>query len=274
VGSGTSHRGGSGEPLVLVHGFSGTRQIWHPVLEILEASHEVLAVSLTGHIGGPELAAGAAASVDALVEGVERDMDEAGFETAHIVGNSLGGWVALELARRGRARSVVGLSPAGGWGAGTRAEARLRRLFTRSHKMGTRISPHLDRLLARPRARRLLLYQMMARGDLIDPARAAQSVRDAVSCPIYFDLMDAILEQGPPASFDGIDCPVLLAWGTKDRLLPARRYSHRLRDLLPQSEWVDLPKLGHVPTGDDPDLVARTIVDFVARASQPVAVSA
>ena len=45
-------------------------------------------------------------------------MDDAGFATAHLVGNSLGGYVALQLAARGRARSVVALAPAGGWAPG------------------------------------------------------------------------------------------------------------------------------------------------------------
>jgi pimeloyl-ACP methyl ester carboxylesterase len=74
-------------------------------------------------------------SVNALVDAVERDLDAAGFDTAHVVGNSLGGWIAFDLATRGRARSVVALAPAGGWEQGSRAERRLRTLFIRNHKL-------------------------------------------------------------------------------------------------------------------------------------------
>jgi pimeloyl-ACP methyl ester carboxylesterase len=268
------HRGGSGEPLVLIHGFSGTRQVWEPVLAALERDHDVLAVSLAGHVGGPELAAGAAVSVASLVDAVEHEMQEAGFESAHVVGNSLGGWIALELASRGRARSVVGLSPAGGWEAGSRAERRLRTLFTRNHKLSKALLPRVEALMRRPRLRRALLRQVVARGELIPAAAAAELVRDSVACPVYFELMDAILRDGPPPRFDGVTCPVLIAWGTRDRILPSRSYATRMRELVPSAEWVELRGLGHVPMSDDPELVARTIGEFTARAREqtPLAV--
>ncbi len=262
------HRGGTGEPLVLIHGFSGTWRVWEPVLPALAAAHDVLAVTLAGHVGGSELPPSERTSVDALVDAVEADMDRAGLQSAHLAGNSLGGWIALELARRGRGRSVVALSPAGGWEQGSRAEARLRRLFTRSHRLGSLMLPHLETALARPRLRRLLLGQAMARADLLEPALAAEFVRDSVACPIYFDLMDAILREGPPMTLAGISCPVLLAWGTRDRILPARTYSRRMRELVPAAAWRDLPRLGHIPMADDRELVARTIIDFAASAPE------
>jgi pimeloyl-ACP methyl ester carboxylesterase len=262
------HRGGSGEPLVLIHGFSGTRALWEPVLEGLERDHDVLAVSLAGHVGGQELGEGTEISVAALVDGVERDMRDAGFESAHIVGNSLGGWIALELAARGRARSVVGLSPAGGWTAGSRAERRLRGLFTRNHRLSKAMLPRMESLMRRPRLRRALLRQVVARGELLPAAVAVQLVRDSVACPIYFELMDAIMRDGPPVSFDEVRCPVLIAWGTRDRILPSRSYASRLRELVPSAEWVELRGLGHAPMSDDPELVARTISDFTARARE------
>ena len=192
------HRGGAGEPLVLIHGFAGTRLIWEPVLEALECSHDVLTVNLAGHVGGPELT-DTPVSVNALVDAVERDLDAAGFDTAHVVGHSLGGWIAFELATRGRARSVVALAPAGGWEQGSRAERRLRTLFTRNHKLSTALLPRLDSLVRRPRLRRALLWQVAAHGERIPPAAAAQAVRDSVACPVYFELMDPILRDGPAA---------------------------------------------------------------------------
>jgi len=98
-------------------------------------------------------------------------------------------------------------------------------------------------------------------------------VRDSLECPVYFELMDAILRDGPPRAFDGITCPVLIAWGTRDRSIPSPRYSQRLLDLLPDAEWISLPGLGHVPMSDDPQFVARTITEFTARTRDATAVA-
>jgi pimeloyl-ACP methyl ester carboxylesterase len=245
--------------------------MWEPVLGALERSHDVLAVNLAGHVGGPGLGA-TSVSVNALVDAVERDLDAAGFDSAHVVGNSLGGWIAFELATRGRARSVVALAPAGGWEAGSRAERRLRTLFIRNHKLSTALLPRIDSVMRRPRLRRALLWQLAAHGERIPAAAAAQLVRDSVACPVYFELMDAILRDGPPRAFDGVTCPVLLAWGTSDRIIPSLRYSQRLRNLLPNAEWIELPGLGHLSMSDDPELVAQTIAEFVGRTREPAAI--
>src|ERR1019366_4918160 len=110
--------------------------------------HDVLAPTLPGHAGGPPLDGEV---TDALIpDAIERAMDEAGFETAHIVGNSLGGYVALQLAARGRADSVVALAPpAAGPGeiglAARRSTSRRRcmRGCRRPHRTPRRSSPQL-----------------------------------------------------------------------------------------------------------------------------------
>ena len=113
--------------MLLVHGFAGTPATWTPLLPALEQHHDVLAPTLLGHSGGPGYLAGSPATPAAMADALERDMDSAGFDQAHLVGNSLGGWLALELAVRGRALSTTALAPPadgrpegpkpGGWGA-------------------------------------------------------------------------------------------------------------------------------------------------------------
>lgn len=80
-----AHRGGTGPPLVLLHGFMDTWRTWQLVLPALERRHTVFAPTLPGHAGGPPLPEDLHRSV--LVDAVETMMDDAGIATAHIAGN-------------------------------------------------------------------------------------------------------------------------------------------------------------------------------------------
>jgi pimeloyl-ACP methyl ester carboxylesterase len=253
-------------PLVLIHGFSGTPVMWEPLAPRLAERHELLIPVVAGHCGGAALAAGVTCGVPALVDELEAQMDAAGFQTAHVCGNSLGGWLALELAARGRARSVVALAPAGGWEAGSTAEARLRRYFVRTHRVLGFAGPYAKTFAGRPGLRRLALRDVSAHPERYSARQALDIMRGAQDCAIYTDLMEAILRDGPPKAFEGIECPVRIAWGTADRVIPHSRYSRRLRDLIPDAEYVELEGLGHCPMVDDPELVARTILEVSARA--------
>ena len=76
--------------------------------------YEVFAPSMAGHNGGPRNRS-FLLDTNTLANHVERQLDQLGWDTAHVVGNSLGGWVAFELERRGRARTLTAIAPAGGW---------------------------------------------------------------------------------------------------------------------------------------------------------------
>ena len=138
--------------MVLVHGVTDTWRSWDLVLPTLERSHDVLAPTLAGHAGGPELPA--EITPETLAEGVERQMDEAGFETAHIAGNSLGGFVALQLAARGRAKSVVALAPAGGWKEGIDATQEVNEHFVNMRAALEQAVPNADAIVASANGRR------------------------------------------------------------------------------------------------------------------------
>jgi pimeloyl-ACP methyl ester carboxylesterase len=247
-------------PLVLIHGYANTWRAWEPVLPALREHHEVLAPTLCGHFGGEPLADGVEATVVALTDGVERAMDHAGFEMAHVCGNSLGGWVALELGRRGRARSVNCIAPAGGWEHGSRDERRLRRMFTIGRWLNERLAPRAERLVRRPGVRRLLFGQAMRHPERLSPAAAADRIRASAGCEVYWELMRAILRDPLPHWVDEVEVPVLVCWPEHDRVLPASRYSQPFRS----AEWRDLPGVGHVPMADDPELVVRTILEWTA----------
>jgi pimeloyl-ACP methyl ester carboxylesterase len=100
---------------VLLHPLGGSIVVWEPVLELLAAERDVIAVHLPGFGASPPLAKGVNPTPQGLASGVGGFLDRLGLEDAHLVGNSLGAWVGVELARAGRARSVTGLAPAGFW---------------------------------------------------------------------------------------------------------------------------------------------------------------
>ena len=136
-----------------LHGFTDTWRTWELVLPELERHHDVLALTLPGHAGGPPIAGEVD---DALVpDAIERAMDAAGWDTAHLVGNSLGGYVALQLAARGRAEVGRGARPGRRLGRGRRLLAGDARSSRRLHEgQAAAAAPHAGAIVATPEGRR------------------------------------------------------------------------------------------------------------------------
>jgi pimeloyl-ACP methyl ester carboxylesterase len=257
-----SHRGGSGPPLVLLHGFTGTWRAWDLVLPQLERHHDVLAPTLPGHAGGPPLADELSAAL--LPDAVERAMDEAGFETAHIAGNSLGGYVALQLAARGRAESVVAFAPGGGWEPGDETlEPQLRDYFVTTQEQVRTVVPHAEALLARTEGRRRATRDITTNFEHIPSELLVHLMLGIAQCRPSGPIMDYALRAGYPLDAARITCPVRIVWGTEDQLLPwpsaAVRYR---RDLLPHADWIELEGIGHCPQLDVPSEAAALILGF------------
>lgn len=244
---------------MLLHGFTGTWRIWRPVLEPLQEHHDVVALTLPGHHGGP--AVPSPVSIAVLADGIERSLDEQGLDTVHVCGNSLGGWLSLELARRGRARSVVALSPAGGWREADDLH-RTTSMIRNAARLGTRTAPFLRGPLLSPQARRAMLRPAMERGDRIPAGRMLQMLEDIGGCTIIDDFMTATRRDGPFAGdMSHVDCPVRIAWGQNDRTIPADRHGRPLLDRVPSAEFVVMPGVGHVPMYDDPLLIVATVLE-------------
>lgn len=258
--AGASHRSGSGEPMVLIHGITDTWRTWELMLPYVEPHHNALAITLLGHSGGRALAEEGRATLAELTDEAERDMDAAGIERAHLVGNSLGGWIVLELAARGRALSVVALSPAGGWDPGNRwALAAYWQLIAIQRSPALTKSVALA-LAARPRGRRLVLGGLVSDPAAVPAGLAVALVRGAADCPAAMPLLAETKESGYPDLAE-IDCPVRIVWGTKDRLLPLQHLSARFRQLVPQADWVEIPGAGHLPQIDHPERTAELILE-------------
>jgi alpha-beta hydrolase superfamily lysophospholipase len=259
------HRGGAGTPLVLIHGLTASWRAWQPVLGALEAEHDVFAPTLPGHHGGGGLD-GASLSLANLVDSVEALMDAQRLGRAHIVGNSLGGWVALELAQRGRALSVTALSPAGGW-TRPRDLRRVVWLLTAGVKVLERHEQlRLGALLRRPRLRRLVFRRAMEHGDRVPVGQLAAVIDDVLGCEAFEAFVAWIRTADPMTAWPVAgDHPVRIAWAEFDRTIPFARYGRPVLQAIPHAEHVVLPGVGHVPMFDDPDLVARTILDVTRR---------
>ena len=251
---------------MLLHGFTAAWGIWHPILADLVARYEVIAPTLPGHLGGPSYPADELITFERSTDAVERLLDELGVGAAHFVGNSMGGGIALELAKRGRARSVVALAPAGGWTCGDGEGPRIGNFFARQIKMLERTHAWSERIMRRPGTRRLAFREIMRHGELVSPADAASISQAAVGCAISRRAIQALLadEVGLTiGDLDRITCPVLLATPQFDRVLPGPRHAPRYRREIPAVRAVTLSGCGHVPVWDDAKLVTKLIVEQV-----------
>ncbi|WP_458688659.1 alpha/beta fold hydrolase [Nocardia tengchongensis] len=253
-------RTGRGEPLLLLHGVLLTWQSWGVVLDELATGHTVLAPTLPGHWGGPE--AGRPATVTALVDHCERLLDESGWDTAHIAGNSLGGWIALELAARGRARSCTAIAPAGLWRTPAAADSLLRRF----RAFGPLIGLGPDRQPTTPSLLRSLLLPLLADRPAAVPNALAKAMTAAITeCAIVDDLS---ADPNLPVGFTRLaelEISTTILLPEHDRVLPPHVYA----PLTPTAavEIRALPGLGHVPMLEAPDLITAEILATIARAT-------
>lgn len=264
VGSFTPfHRGGSGTPLVCLHGFVDTWRTWELVLPALEEWHDVFAPTLAGHAGGPPIEGEVNETV--LIDALERAMDEAGIGKAHLVGASLGGYLALRLAERGRAESVVALAPAGGWAEGDRSYRETLAFFTTMRDLLEAAVPHADAIMSSPGGRRRASEFATVNWEHLPADLLAHQLRGAAACRAAVPLIESAESQGWDFSPERIACPVRVVWGTADRLMPWPAAAARYRDeWLPLADWVILDNVGHAPQMDVPPETARLILGFTS----------
>jgi pimeloyl-ACP methyl ester carboxylesterase len=260
TGSLHAERRGRGEPLVLVHGLGGELCVWEPVLESLAAAHDVVAVDLPGFGRSAPLPEGMTPSPAALGRAIGALLDELGIETAHVAGNSLGAWVALELAAAGRARSVAGLCPAGLWSAplvragGTPVRGRAQRL-------ARRLRPLIPVAMLSRGVRRAVLGPFVAHPDRV-PYRAAWRMISSYARATAYEATSTAMREDHFRDAARVSVPVTLAFGERDRLIRPTRTP--IRD----AETMVLADCGHIPMWDAPDLVAGVILRAARRAAR------
>ncbi|HEY9416477.1 MAG TPA: alpha/beta fold hydrolase [Pseudonocardia sp.] len=254
---------GSGAPLLLLHGFLLSPHCWEQTADRLAARCEVFAPALAGHWGGPESATGDY-TVQSLADGVEAQLDDLGWRTCHIVGNSLGGWIGFELARRGRARTLTAIAPAGGWRTPSAAQlyavakfAALAPLIEIAGKLGD--FPADSRVV-----RRAVAYLLVRNAKEVPGADIAAQVRAALHCPALRPLIAATLRGPGLADLSELTTPVRLILADSDRFLPAQTYGRRfLRELPESADRIMMRRAGHVPMLETPERVANLIAEHI-----------
>jgi pimeloyl-ACP methyl ester carboxylesterase len=259
------------EPLLLIHGFTDTAATWRPVRPLLEPNHELIVPTLTGHRGGPPATAEVGDPLAVMADGLERLLDDGGHERVHVAGNSLGGFLAFELANRGRALDVVAISPALGWES-DHAPAHTQRQFKLAHRFSPFGAKNAEFLARRPGLRKIVFRDLIAHPERVSPRMASDLITGAADCGIF----DALIEHLDRGDYRGkwdndLGVPTRIAWGARDRTIPFKTCSGWYRQALPDAEWVELPDCGDLAQHDDPALVARTILEVTtARAMQAV----
>jgi pimeloyl-ACP methyl ester carboxylesterase len=238
------------EPLLLLHGLGGSRLVWEPVIGLLEREREVVVVDMPGFGAAAPLPAGIEPTPANLAAAIHARIAALGVERPHVAGNSLGGWVALEMGREGWASSVTALSPAGLWRRPLGPRSRDPQIWAR------RTRPLVSAALRMRRPREAMLATFAAHPDRIPAEQGRQLVLGWIDASGYRGANRAMRTHlFDPAGYPE-DVPVTIAWAERDRLVGPPKPERRPAS----ARFLVLPGVGHTPTWDDPGLVARTLL--------------
>ena len=259
-------RRGVGSPVVMVHGLGSRWQVFAPILDLVAgAGHEVISIDLPGFGATPALP-GVVPGPRGYAGWLAGWLSEQGIERPHVVGNSMGGAIALELGRAGVASGVTAFSPIGFYGApGLRWT---QALLTVLKTGGSTAGPVLGRAFDTRIGRIALLGALFGRPGRVDPDEARADLAALAAAPSFAQARNSFGGYVLEADDDrgGLaDIPVTVAWGRRDLTLTHATQSRRARKVLPFARHVDLPGCGHLPFNDDPGLCARAILDDLAR---------
>jgi pimeloyl-ACP methyl ester carboxylesterase len=260
-------RRGSGTPVVLVHGIGGCWQHFEPVIDLLAEHHDVIAIDLPG-FGRSPLIEGVEPGPYGFADWLEGWLADQGIVKPHVVGNSMGGAVALELGRRGAAGAVTAFSPIGCWKAAGLAWCR--GVIGALYLVARRARPLADAAVRIPPLRAAAFGVIIGRPLQMSTELLAADLEGLASATGLERASQAfkgyLLSDTDDAGHLPLT-PTTVAWGTRDLLLTHRTQSRRARRILPFVRHVDLPACGHVPFGDDPQACVRAILETTQTSS-------
>jgi pimeloyl-ACP methyl ester carboxylesterase len=261
-------RAGSGDPLLLLHGIGSTHADFAALRPRLDAEYRVLAPDLPGHGHSP--APPGRPTIAAITDAVVADLDELGVGRVHVLGNSIGARVALELAVRHRARSVVAISPSG---MNTPGERLYQGALMGTNRVALRGLRPLIPAIARTRLGRSALLAGLRSTPWRSTEPEARALRDGFAdADAFWKLLWWGVLADLPTGLDRIGCPVVLAQGTAD--LVALGQTPRYLAAVPGARFVPLVGAGHAPQSDTPDAIVGLVHEATAAAGSPGALAA
>jgi len=225
-------------------------------MDLLAAERDVVAVDMPGFGESDVLPPGVAPTPANLGAAIAELCTELGLQRYHLTGNSLGGWAALELAKSDVAASVCAISPAGLW----RSALGPRRFD--SHAFAHRLGPLFSLLLASPRLRTRFLSTTIGHPERLTAQEGRELILDWRDAPGY-EAANAEMRGRVFEHPELVRVPTTIAWGTLDQLVRPPRPER----MPPGARYVELEGVGHTPTWDDPELVARLILEASDQAS-------
>ena len=243
--------------MILLHGIGMSHAAWTAVTPSLSRARRVIAFDIAGFGRTPPLADGTVPTVANLVDGLEQSIRTMGLDLpVDIAGNSLGGYMALEAASRGLARSVVGISPAGLWR--DHPPRHVKPVIASMRFMSRTFPRVVGGAMQFALLRELLLSVPLSSGSRRMPASdARRAIEDLASSRAFEDTFEH--SRAPFSGGCHITVPVTVAFGDRDRILPK---GSRCRDRLPgHARWIEPRDWGHVPMWVDPAGVAQLIID-------------
>ena len=250
---------GSGPPVVLIHGLSGSWQNWLETIPHLARAHTVIAVDLPG-FGRSELP-----EEDVSIPGYGRFLDafltEVGFDRAALVGSSMGGLIAAQTAAAfpERVERLVLVSA-----PGLGRPQRIPEDVDLGHPFIARLAPYARFAGHIGALRRLALARLVTHPELIGKDIVMASA-GGMGKPGVQAALRSILSYDFRPHVRDITAPTLLIWGANDRVVPPR-VADRYQQALPGARKVILPDTGHAPMLERPGLFNKLLSEFLASA--------
>lgn len=263
---------GAGEPILLLHPFMMSSYVWTDVAPQLADTgrYEVFAPTMAGHNGGPATRSWFL-DTDTMANHIESQLDALGWDTAHIVGNSLGGWVAFELERRGRARTLTAIAPAGGWHRWSPVKYEIVAKFVAGLPVWLTAVALRERALRLPFAKQAASVPISATPAGLSDEHLLEIIDDVTHCRAYYQLLIKALLLPGLMQLTETTIPTHLVICERDRVLPHPRFTkHFLKHIPEISAVTQLDGVGHIPMFEAPQRIADLIVEWVDRHTPPM----